>query len=571
MDYFSILNLNKEPFSNSPDPDYFFQSRQHIGCLQKLELSLRLKRGLNVVIGDVGTGKTTLCRQLLRRFAEDENVATHLILDPYFSSPIEFLKTVAQTLTGVKVGDDVTDDWQIKESIKKYLFQKGVDENNLVILIIDEGQKIPPFCLELLREFLNYETNEHKLLQIAIFAQKEFEQTLEAHANFTDRINLYHQLLPMNFKDTRKMIQFRLAQSSTSAKSIAPFSYPALWLIYRATKGYPRKIVNLCHRCILAMIIQNRSKANWLLVRSSIRRTFGGNGPQGWRFALFLYLALALVLAIQFLPSTAANFLSGLPTKAQTGSLPSEELPSMRHKIAKLDNLDARAPALTTPQAATSNPTQIPKTTSAKPLPSSERTTPAVQATAESDASSAGTRSALARIEQPIQHQPATRLDDMLPLFLGHIAVKRYETLGAMIQKVYGLYNNSYLNYISKVNPNIVNPDNIRIGDLILFPAIPAQVKPLPVPVYWVAIDEKGSIEEAYNVLRTLPSSIPDGRLIPYWNPQEGLRFKVVLRRYFFDEKSAHLQLEKLSALLPDTGRVFSIWDDRSVFFANPY
>ena len=54
MDYFSILNLNKEPFSNSPDPEYFFQSQQHLGCLQKLELSIRLKRGLNVVVGDVG-------------------------------------------------------------------------------------------------------------------------------------------------------------------------------------------------------------------------------------------------------------------------------------------------------------------------------------------------------------------------------------------------------------------------------------------------------------------------------------------------------------------------------------
>ena len=60
MDYFSILNLNKEPFSNSPDPDYFFHSQQHVSCLQKLELSLRLRRGLNVVIGEVGTGKTTL-------------------------------------------------------------------------------------------------------------------------------------------------------------------------------------------------------------------------------------------------------------------------------------------------------------------------------------------------------------------------------------------------------------------------------------------------------------------------------------------------------------------------------
>ena len=92
MDYFSILNLNKEPFSNSPDPEYFFQSQQHLGCLQKLELSFRLRRGLNVVIGDVGTGKTTLCRQLIRQFATDtdKEYETHLILDPYFSSPLSF-------------------------------------------------------------------------------------------------------------------------------------------------------------------------------------------------------------------------------------------------------------------------------------------------------------------------------------------------------------------------------------------------------------------------------------------------------------------------------------------------
>ncbi|MGD8724773.1 MAG: type II secretory pathway protein, partial [Desulfobacterales bacterium] len=70
MDYFNILNLKQEPFSNSPDPDFFFHSREHRECLQKLELSLLLRRGLNVIIGDVGTGKTTLCRQLIRNFAK---------------------------------------------------------------------------------------------------------------------------------------------------------------------------------------------------------------------------------------------------------------------------------------------------------------------------------------------------------------------------------------------------------------------------------------------------------------------------------------------------------------------
>ena len=69
MDYFSILNLKQEPFSNSPDPDFFFHSREHQECLQKLELSIILRRGLNVIIGDVGTGKTTLLEALLPMLA----------------------------------------------------------------------------------------------------------------------------------------------------------------------------------------------------------------------------------------------------------------------------------------------------------------------------------------------------------------------------------------------------------------------------------------------------------------------------------------------------------------------
>ena len=83
-------------------------------------------------------------------------------------------------------------EWQLKEKIKNYLFQKGVDEKKTVVLIIDEGQKLPFFCREILREFLNYETNENKLLQIVIFAQNEFSRILKSHANFADRVNQFY-------------------------------------------------------------------------------------------------------------------------------------------------------------------------------------------------------------------------------------------------------------------------------------------------------------------------------------------------------------------------------------------
>ena len=143
MDYFSVLNLNKEPFSNSPDPEFFYHSREHVDCLQKLELSLLLRRGLNVVIGEVGTGKTTLCRQVIRRFSQREEVDTHLVLDPHFVDANEFLITVAKMFTGKKPPKS-SNNWQVKEYIKQYLYRCGVDQNRTTILIIAPDRHIRP-------------------------------------------------------------------------------------------------------------------------------------------------------------------------------------------------------------------------------------------------------------------------------------------------------------------------------------------------------------------------------------------------------------------------------------------
>ena len=272
MEYFNILNLSKEPFSNSPEPEFFYRSPQHVECLQGLELAIRLHRGLNVVIGDVGTGKTTLCRRLIGKFAECEDIETHLLLDPHFGNSMEFLSAVVRMFGLENKTGSCETVWQLKEDIKNYLFDRGVGRQKSVVLIIDEGQKIPDFCLEALREFLNYETNEHKLLQIVIFAQKEFEKALKQHSNFADRINFFYNLKPLNFKDTRLMIGFRMVKASRTGKVTLRFSYPALWAIYRATGGYPRKIVTLCHQILLSLIIQNRSNVGWFLTRSCIRR-----------------------------------------------------------------------------------------------------------------------------------------------------------------------------------------------------------------------------------------------------------------------------------------------------------
>jgi len=611
MDYFSILKLNKEPFSNSPDPEFFFQSRQHLNCLQKVELSLRLRRGLNVVIGDVGTGKTTLCRQIIRGFANDAATETHLILDPHFSSSSEFLATIAEMLEGDKPPAG-SNDWQVKEIIKQYIFRKGVDEKKTVILIIDEGQKIPPFCLEILREFLNYETNEYKLLQIVIFAQKEFENTLKAHDNFADRINLYHLLGPLNFQDTRMLIQFRIRQASEVSPAPTLFTFPALWTIYRATGGYPRKIINLCHQCILAMIIQNRTKAGKSTVRSCVERRASQPSRRSLRVAvaaLITVAALALIAGVPHeklkIPVEWKNLVllkSNLPDDSPPAGVPqvknqtdteksrAETAPLHLTALEKPSTRPVERPAtvpltdnLADNPAPTEPPISKPATKRMDDPPPTERSAsePEIKTpvetrlnehpTSKQEADGPDDKKQMADLETDSKALPEKPVEkNELPLLLGQVALKRNDSLWRLIEKIYGVFTYQHLNSLMKVNPQIRHPDHTEVGQLIYVPAIPAPVEPLPTEVWWIKIGEEDHLDTAINRLSSYPQNAPPIRIVPYWNRRIGLKFAVILKDYFFDEASARNQLSKLLPLVSPKGKVLSSWIEDTVFFADP-
>ncbi len=266
MEYFKSLNFEREPFSNTPDPYLFFNSKQHLEALQKLEISIRLKRGLNVVTGEVGTGKTTLSRQLIQKISHEPNINYFLILDPGFNSTSDFLLYILRQFKENTPKN--LDDTDKKEQIKEYLFTQGVDNNITTVLLIDEGQKLPIFCLELLREFLNFETNDTKLLQIVIFAQNEFNDNVKTLDNFNNRVNFRFALSSLGFSETKALIEFRLEKSVVQRTEIPRFSYFSYIAIYRFTQGYPRKIINLCHHIMLDLIISKKWTVDYFLVQS---------------------------------------------------------------------------------------------------------------------------------------------------------------------------------------------------------------------------------------------------------------------------------------------------------------
>ncbi|MDP3427885.1 MAG: AAA family ATPase, partial [Humidesulfovibrio sp.] len=296
MNLYANLSLEREPFSNSPDPNFLHETRQHATCMQELEISLRLRRGLNVITGDIGTGKTTLCRGLLRTFANDSEVDMHLLLDPHFATPEEFLRVILSSVSRLTPDPDMGL-WELKEALKQQLFRLGMVERRLVVLIIDEGQKMSLENLELLREMLNYETNSSKLLQIVIFAQRELEPLLEAMPNLVDRINVRRRLRALTLAETRQMIRHRLKVAARAeASPRVDFSEIAICAIHMASGGSPRKIVRLCHMSMLEMLVRGRASVGLVEARAAIRPDNPARRPR--RRALAAAVAVMLCLGL---------------------------------------------------------------------------------------------------------------------------------------------------------------------------------------------------------------------------------------------------------------------------------
>jgi general secretion pathway protein A len=517
MDYFSVLDFDREPFSNSPEPEFFYQSPQHVECLQRLELAVRLRRGLNTVIGDVGAGKTTICRQIIRRFADDRDVETYLILDPSFGSSMEFLRAVVEML-GIADDDPGVTEWHLKEKVKNHLFDRGVGAGKTLVLIIDEGQKIPDFCLEILREFLNYETNTYKLLQIVIFAQKEFYRVLETHEGFADRVNFSYDLHPMNFSDMRAMIRFRLEiarKKDADSDRRVRFTFPALWAIYRTTGGYPRKIIGLCHRIVLALIIRDRLKAGISLVRFCVRgRETSG---RSWKVALAAVLGGVLLSLVGF--DFGYNLLStGVPEK------PVERV------------------------------TLKPGDAIAIPVKFPPRDPPVIRVKVPPPAVSSA--------------EAALRHAGEYPESLGWLVVKRDGTICKVIRGVYGgTCTPDRIVSIQKANPHIEDPDRIEPGTMLRLPATPSDCGLGP-DTYVVILARSDNLEDAYTIYQRYLEQVPAIQVFPHWNGRDGLRFDVILKRTFDAEEAARSAITEMPPSISSGARIMKGWDQDTVFFS---
>lgn len=271
--YYSVLGFDREPFATSPDPEFFCPTRQHDVVLTNLLIELRLRRGLSVVFGDVGTGKTTLSRKLLHELNKRGDMIFHMILNPAFSCEEQFLTSLVRNFD-IEMPDDV--DWDrvdimdLRDTIEKFLIQKTLEEDRTIILIIDEAQKLDLTTLETLRVLLNFETNDHKLIQLVLLGQLELYSKVVHMSNFLDRISYKYTLNPLDVDETKELINFRINKAGYRGEKKL-FLDEAISEIYSHAKGYPRKINMLCHKVLKEIVVQGQDIVDAELVREVIK------------------------------------------------------------------------------------------------------------------------------------------------------------------------------------------------------------------------------------------------------------------------------------------------------------
>ena len=266
--YLEFYGLTEPPFSISPNPRFLFYSPRHREAFNHMLYGIRERKGFIQLTGEVGAGKTTLCRALLETLGK--NFSTALILNPILNND-ELVRAVA---TEFGITTKGLDRLEVLIEINRFLLQE-VEENRDAVLIIDEAQDLTNESLEQIRLLSNLETNDRKLLQIVLMGQPELRDRLEDYSlrQLRQRITIRYHLTPLNRKELAHYVQHRLSVSG--ARGVPTFTGPALWRVYSYSKGIPRLVNALCDKCLLAGFVKQADEIDFGTVGRAIHELEG--------------------------------------------------------------------------------------------------------------------------------------------------------------------------------------------------------------------------------------------------------------------------------------------------------
>ena len=260
--YEAHFGLKQPPFSLSPDTALFVRLDDHEACYQLLTHVLDTGEGFLKVIGDVGTGKTILCRRLLR-FLSDDDTARERFHSVYIPnpmlSPVGLYRAVGQEL-GLETPLQA-DNAALLEHINQKILDLAQQQRGVVI-VVDEAQSLPPATLEALRLITNLETERQKLVQVILFGQPELDELLDQNRfrQLRQRITFAHYLKPLSRSAIRQYLDFRLTQSGYNGPSLV--TDRAIKRLHQLSGGIPRMINVLTHKALLSAYAEQRRQVN---------------------------------------------------------------------------------------------------------------------------------------------------------------------------------------------------------------------------------------------------------------------------------------------------------------------
>ncbi len=245
--YLKFYGLKEEPFSTVPSPRYLFLTGVHSTALEKTSYVVSAGKGLATVFGDTGTGKSSLARLLHQKFLDGGFVSV-LLTNPNYPTPNSLLRTIAQEFGTPRTDRSFKG---MLDVFKAFLLDQALTQGRVVVLIIDEAQTMGFRQLELLRQLINFETDDAKLLQVVLFAQEELRGKL-AHArgrNLRSRIVMASTLERLSAQELADMISFRW--NVASGGGAHPFTEDALQALFEYSEGVPREATILADNTLL--------------------------------------------------------------------------------------------------------------------------------------------------------------------------------------------------------------------------------------------------------------------------------------------------------------------------------
>jgi general secretion pathway protein A len=360
--YTQYFNLKQPPFSIAPDPRYLFMSERHREALAHLLYGVGSGGGFVLLTGEIGAGKTTVCRCFMEQIPADCKLA--YIFNPKLSVE-ELLLSICDEFGIVLTapGAGAVSVKSYVDAINGYLLESHAQGKNNV-LVIDEAQNLSADVLEQLRLLTNLETSERKLLQIILIGQPELRAMLARPEleQLAQRVIARYHLGSLTESETASYVAHRLAVAGAGAAS--PFPRALMGMIYRLTKGVPRRINLLCDRALLGAYVENSSVVTRAIVRKAAGEVFAVvAGPQAptrrWPLvgaALLAGAAVSAAAAWQLMPQKSA---APLNVAAKAAPAPVVKTP-------------APAPAVTPAYASSSDALRELAGLWGKPLPAGE-------------------------------------------------------------------------------------------------------------------------------------------------------------------------------------------------------